>query len=619
MTHLREFLSDAGPIVEKLKTQVGLCLREQPGESLLDEVFRHLHSLKSGAAFFQLNEAEEHIHAMESLFGEMKDSSGEEPFFEKARQLHRSIPLLESLLQGTRIEEGPFQEDEEPIEISLVGGAGERERIELSPFQRQLLREAERREDELFCLTVQLDPDERLPYVRAYLILNNLEVRTNLIYSQPTPDTPDQDYSALTFLLTSPDGETPVFEAVNVDGILQTGLARMDYSHFSSSERKGGVQAEVMVRETLAPVMSKVELETDTVARLKDSLMEMKETVLPLGKDVPEREALLGLIKEMEQDLSSVSLIPLSSLYPNLKRFAAESGERLEKKIACDFRGGRFGLSIRSLELVSRVLIQLIRNAVSHGIELPSSRLEAGKNPVGTIALDARMEEGRIRLRFEDDGKGVDLDAVAATAGLSREEVARPENLLRILTRPGFSTSSRVDSLSGRGIGLDLISHDVENALGGTLGMESLPGKGTIFSLTLPGEQDTIPIMIFQMEDRMMALPKRNVAGIFPMEEERIERKEHNLLSYRTDRGSLPLYNLQGKISRRNPRLTAPYAMVVQHLGRKAVMPVDDLILERDILRDRFFLGEQKEPFLYEVALTNEEVDFMYLSPALIG
>ena len=621
MTHLKEFLTDADPILEKFRSQLALCRKQLPEQTLLDDLFRYLHSLKSGAAFFQLNEVENHIHFMESLFDDMKKSSDEARFFRKATELFEEIPGLEELLKQSSDEDATFFADQsdDPIEISLSGRSGQDDHIELSPFQKQLLWEAERREDQLFCLTVQMDPDERLPYVRAFLILNNLEIRSNVIYAHPVPDSEDQDYSTLTFILTSDSGDSPVFEAVNVDGILQTSLVQMDYSHFNSSGKKGRSHSDIMVQETLAPVISKVELETDTVSRLKESLIEMKEIVLPLPPGLHQKEPLLGLIREMEQDLNEVSLIPLSSLFSNLKRFVKDSGERMGKKISCDFRGGQFGLSIRSLEIVSRVLIQLIRNAVSHGIESPSRRLEAGKNPVGMISLIARQEGARIKLLFQDDGKGVDLEEVNRKLSLNGEVPGDRDNLLRILTRPGFSTNENPDRMSGRGIGLDLVAHDVENALGGALELETDPGKGSRFTLTLPGERDMIPMMVFQMENRLLALPKRNVSGIFPMDRNLVEQREHNLLYYRMGGDALPLFNLRGMISRKKLNFITPYILVVQHLGRKAVMSVDDLVLEKDIPRDHFILGDQKEPFIYDVSISGEPADFMYLSPALIG
>ncbi len=621
MTHLKEFLSDAVPLISQMKEQLSQCRYQLPEESVLDDLFRHLHSLKSGAAFFQLIHVENHIHSMESLFEDMKKNRGNDSFFSLADKLNSSIPKLENLLADSEGDEREFflDQSDDPIEISLSGKAGGDERIELSPFQKQLLWEAERRGDRLFCLTVQMDPDERLPYVRAFLVLNNLELKTNVIYTHPEPDNQDQDYSSLTFILTSQNGDAPVFDAVNVDGILQTSLVQMDYSHFGSMGKNSAGQSEIMVQETLAPVMSKVELETDTVSRLKETLIEMKEIVLPLPPGLHQKEPLLGLIREMEQDLNTVSLIPLSSLFTNLKRFVKDSAERMEKKVTTDFRGGQFGLSIRSLELVSRVLIQLIRNSLSHGIEIPSERMDEGKNPVGTVSLEAFQEGPRIKIIFKDDGKGVDINAVRQKALQMGIDFSQSGNLLQILTKPGFSTNDQVDRMSGRGIGLDLVAHDIENALGGTLELETEEGAGTTFTISLPGERDLIPMMIFQVEDRLMALPKRNVAGIFPIDPKAVRQKEHNLLYYKAGTDLLPLFNIRGMISSRRASFSTPYVLILQHLGKKAVMPVDDLVLEKEIPRDNFFLGDQKEPFLYEVKIGEESVDFMYLSPAIIG
>ena len=612
--HLREYIRDAGPLLEELKLLVEACRSETPGKETLDEIFRHLHSLKSGAAFFQITDVEQHIHSMESLFEDMKSAAGSPDFSKMSDRLYQGLPLLEELLLGKVLAPELKGDDLFPREEESARDG----RIELTSFEKQLLAEAEERGETLCRLTVQLDPEERLPYVRSYLLLNNLELSVNVIRTLPSLDNPDQDFSTLTFILTSDGGDEPVFQAVNVDGILQTSLVNLDYSVFSDEDRGGTRLSESLIKESLAPVIRKVELETDSIVRLKDTLQEMKEIVLPLPPGLPQREPLLGLIKEMEENLSTVSLVPLSSLYPNLKRFIEETAKAVGKQIICEFRGGLFGLKIRNLEIVSRVLIQLIRNAVSHGIETPGERTASGKSPEGTIMIDARAVGDSFRIDVSDDGRGVDVSAVASQMEVD-ESSLEGDRLLRVLTRPGFTTSDKVDRLAGRGIGLDLVNHDVENALGGTFSLKTGKGRGTRFSIYLPGQKDLLPLMIFQLEGRLLALPKRNVAGVFPMDETEILKKEHNLLYCRLAGDELPLFSHGGMVSRRSSSIETPYILIVQHLGRKAALPVDDLVMEREYPRDSFYLGQQKEPFLYEVTLGTEPADFMYLSPGLIG
>jgi len=617
--HLREYITDAGPILEKLKFQVESCRSEVPAGEVLDEIFRHLHSLKSGAAFFQLSEIEQHIHSMESLFEDMKAAAGTDRFKSMSDRLYQGLPLLEELILTRVLDpEGERNGSNSLFPDKESGSDDVKPVIDLSRFEKQLLLEAEDRGDTLYRLSVQLDPEERLPYVRSYLLLNNLELHVNVIRSIPNLDNPDQDFSSLIFILTSDSGDEPIFQAVNVDGILQTSLVNLDYSVFSDEDRAGTRYSETMIKESLAPVIQKVELETDTISRLKDTLHEMKEIVLPLPPGLPQRKPLLGLIKEMEENLSTVSLIPLTSLYPNLKRFIEETASGVGKKVHTEFRGGLFGLKIRTLEIVSRIIIQLIRNAVSHGIETPEERLAGGKQESGLILIDARAVGDSFRIDVSDDGHGIDRLAVAEKLKISLEEL-KDRDLLRILTRPGFSTSPRVDRLAGRGIGLDLVNHDVENALGGSLSLTSKKGQGSRFSIYLPGQKDLLPLMIFQMENRLLALPKRNVAGVFPLDENEILRKEHNLLYYNLSGDEIPLFTPGGMMSRRQSSIDTPYIVVLQHLGRKAALPVDDLVMEKEVPRDNFFLGDQKEPFLYEVNLSGQTADFLYLSPGLIG
>ena len=262
----------------------------------------------------------------------------------------------------------------------------------------------------------------------------------------------------------------------------------------------------------------------------------------------------------------------------------------LTKKQSPEFRGGLFGLKIRTLEIVSRILIQLIRNAVSHGIEPPEERIAAGKNEAGLILIDARAVGDSFRIDVSDDGRGVNRKAVAEKLKIPLEDL-KDENLLRILTRPGFSTSPKVDRLAGRGIGLDLVNHDVENALGGSFSLTSKEGQGSRFSIYLPGQKDQLALMIFQMDNRLLALPKRNVAGVFPMEVSEVVKKEHNLLYYKLSGDELPLFSPAGMLSRRQSSIDTPYILVLQHLGRKAALPVDDLVMEKEVPPGKLFSG----------------------------
>jgi hypothetical protein len=103
------------------------------------------------------------------------------------------------------------------------------------------------------------------------------------------------------------------------------------------------------------------------------------------------------------------------------------------------------------------------------------------------------------------------------------------------------------------------------------------------------------------------------------MEAESLIRKEHNLMYYRISGDELPLFNTGGMVGSRQGVVDTPYILIMQHLGRKAALPVDDLVMEREVPRENFFLGQQSEPFLYEVKLGEEKADFLYLSPGIIG
>ncbi len=615
--HRQDFQKDTLSLLHALNLQLKNALQEPGNRDVEDEIFRLLHSIKSGAAFFQLSEMEETLHTMEGLFESMKAASDPRILHTGIQELLEKLPALETMLSGQEASSG-VQPQGSDAENTLPLGRQEEFIMSLSPFEKQLLREAEDREEELFRLCVQLDPEERLPHVRFYLLLNNLECHLNVICFHPPLDDPDQDFSSLTFILSSDQGDEPVFEAINVDGILQSSLVSLDYSVFLDDEGPGIKVSEHLVRESLAPVINKVELDSGVISRLKDNLLEMKEMVLPLPPGGNQRDVFLRLIGEMEEQISAVSLIPFSALYPDLKRFALESAARVNKALVCDFRGGGFGMKIQSLEILIRILIQLVRNAVSHGVETPQERQAAGKEAAGHLIVEASMTGDTIKIAISDDGKGVDRQAVADKLGRPLEKLEN-QDILGALTKPGFTTSSRIDRLSGRGIGLDLVRHDVENALGGSLSFQSAPGRGSCFTLTLPGQKDLLSLLVFQTASRLLAVPKRNSPGILPLKQEQVKKKEHNQLYYSLPGGDLPLFSPEGRLCSSGASLESPYILLLQHLGKKAAFPVEELVLEKELIRENFFLGRQKEPFLYEVRIGEKKADFLYLSPGIIS
>ncbi len=193
---------------------------------------------------------------------------------------------------------------------------------------------------------------------------------------------------------------------------------------------------------------------------------------------------------QLEEQLIKLRLVPLSDL---LHGAAARAGRvaarQMGKDIEFEIIGGRVGIDKSLADVVSDPLIHLVRNAVTHGIEAPEERIAAGKPAKGTVRLRGFSEGSRIHISVSDDGRGIDLDRVADAA--TREGiVGRPEELtqdqcLRLIFRPGFSTTAEASDLSGRGIGLEIVDRAMSQS-GGEVRLATDAGRGTMFTMMIP-------------------------------------------------------------------------------------------------------------------------------------
>jgi two-component system chemotaxis sensor kinase CheA len=193
---------------------------------------------------------------------------------------------------------------------------------------------------------------------------------------------------------------------------------------------------------------------------------------------------------QLEEQLIKLRLVPLSDL---LHGAAARAGRvaarQLGKEIEFEIAGGHVGIDKSLAEVVAEPLIHLVRNAVTHGIEDPHDRLAAGKSAQGHVTLRGFSEGSRIFITVSDDGRGIDVGRVAESATregiVNRPEELTPDQCLRLIFRPGFSTSPEASNLSGRGIGLEVVDRAMEQA-GGEVRLATDSGNGTTFTLMIP-------------------------------------------------------------------------------------------------------------------------------------
>ena len=218
---------------------------------------------------------------------------------------------------------------------------------------------------------------------------------------------------------------------------------------------------------------------------------------------------------ELEERLLKLRLVPAGEV---LGRAASRGGRiaarRLKKQVDFEIAGGDVGIDKSLADTIADPLLHLVRNAVTHGIESPAEREAAGKSAVGLIRLSAFNEGSRIHITVTDDGRGIDWNRIAAAAtaqGITpKASDLSADQCLRLIFRPGFSTSSRLSELSGRGIGLDVVDRAMEQA-GGEVRVATEIGVGTTFAMIMPATLALVQCLLVQSGDQLYAIESAGV------------------------------------------------------------------------------------------------------------
>jgi two-component system chemotaxis sensor kinase CheA len=251
-----------------------------------------------------------------------------------------------------------------------------------------------------------------------------------------------------------------------------------------------------------------------------ERLRELVQEVGSLGREALHEAARQRVeAAALREDLRGLRMIPAAAVLEPLRRTAREAAGLLGKEVALLLSGTEVRIDRHVVEELRPALVHLVRNAVDHGIEPPAARRAAGKPAEGTVRVEVEPRGSRVAVVVADDGAGVDRGRIrekAVRCGLVAEtEVATLDDAacLGLLFHPGFSTASEVTSVSGRGVGLDVV-RDVATRLQGTVSIESTPGEGTRFLLDLPLTLATTSGILLRLGGTLAAVPSEAVERV---------------------------------------------------------------------------------------------------------
>ena len=299
------------------------------------------------------------------------------------------------------------------------------------------------------------------------------------------------------------------------------------------------------------------------------------------------------LAAALQSEIVAARMVPVWQVFDRFPRMVRDLARQMGKQVAFRVEGKDIELDRAILDEIAEPLVHLLRNAVDHGIEAAEDRVAKGKPAVGQLVLAALRERSSVAIKVSDDGRGISREKVLSRArqlGLLDAETALvgDEALFRLISRAGFSTAEKVTDVSGRGVGIDVVTTAMR-ALGGAMEVHFEEGKGSTFTLRLPATLAIVRALLTRVGDELYAMPLTHVAETFdakPADVQKVQGREAVLL-----RGQLlPLVRLRQVLGAAAPAVPPRgQPVIVLELGeRRTGVVVDALIGQQEIVVKSF-------------------------------
>jgi len=286
------------------------------------------------------------------------------------------------------------------------------------------------------------------------------------------------------------------------------------------------IAAEAEKKEAAVPAVpaapQTIRVDLDRVDRLINLVGELVINQAMLAQSVVENESggssavnlgleeLQQLTREIQDSVMAIRAQPVKPVFQRMGRIVREIADMTGKSVKLVTEGENTEVDKTVIDKIAEPLTHMIRNAVDHGLEGPEKRTELGKNPEGILKLSAKHRSGRIVIEIADDGAGINRERVKAKAienGLiTPESNLSDEDIDNLIFHPGFSTADKISDISGRGVGMDVVKRSIQ-ALGGRISITSKPGKGSVFTMSLPLTLAVLDGMVVTVADQTLVVP----------------------------------------------------------------------------------------------------------------
>ncbi len=568
------FFESAAELLQTIN-EAGLRLEKHPAdEELLRGVRRAVHTLKGDSAACGFQKLSEIAHELEDI---LTLQIGQAHGNKLAEVVLAAVDTFESMLSAyqKQLEPPPAT----PLRALIQGllqspsaspSPGESPQAEISAvfhwseYEQLMVSEALLRGDNVYNIALRLDPNSAMRAAAFQLVRNVLHACGTVIALRPEDNLAAASVEVVQAAIASAHPIEHVAHRCRIPSVVsdlriepanraesaehellgdileaQAATRAADPAEPAAAKQSPASAVATVAEATLRVDAARIEAVMNLVGELIIGKSMLNRTLAefeaqhsrdPVRVKLAEAVAFQSrVLDELHKCVLKIRMVPVEQLFRRFPRVVRDIAKLCGKDIALEVAGEHTDLDKGILDALAEPLTHLVRNAVDHGIEPSSERLNSGKPARGTVFLNAYHQGTQVVIEVRDDGRGIDLDLIrgqAVRSGLLKTEDAQrldSQDVLNLVFEPGFSTASEVTQVSGRGVGLDVV-RTVLDRLKGTVHISSSLGKGTSIQLRVPLTLASIQTLLFRVGGRLFAVPLSSVIEISRVNEHEITR-----------------------------------------------------------------------------------------------
>ncbi len=526
---LQDFLVESFELIEQLDQDL-VELESRPDDlELLNGIFRVAHTVKGASSFLNFDVLTHLTHHMEDVLN--KARHGELAITAEVMDVVlESIDLMKSLLSRIRdtSSDGGIEVGECVKRLDKIsGGSGDVHTpvaaapiVEEKPVEEPKVNQDEPDYDSMGADEVEAEIERLLKERQDQ---DKAKRAAKIAAGESVPEAPPEPMDEVESKPAPKPVPAPAPVAVQAS---PRAMAKAKQDEDDAKAAAPATRAPTVVEQTIRVDVKRL----DHLMNLIGELVLAKNRLIKINVDVEERYEGEEFLEELNQVVSIVSLVttdlqiavmktrmlPIGKVFNKFPRMIRDLSRELNKKIELEISGEDTELDKSIVEEIGDPLVHIIRNSCDHGVETPDIRLAAGKTESGTITLKAYNEGNAIVIQIDDDGKGLDPEMLknkSVEKGIITEaeaDVLSDKEAFALIFKPGFSTAAAVTSVSGRGVGMDVVKTNIEK-LNGIIDIESEIGVGTSMKLKIPLTLAIIQALLVGVQEEHYAIPLASV------------------------------------------------------------------------------------------------------------